>query len=184
MFKTKGGGGAKAFWTMFKKTADLVAVGTPNWPHSIACATGDHDRRWKWHRPVPELLAGATKTSRGESHRNPSSILILFLIQTPGWGSFVLHLLLGFCWDQDRNRWDGSQLLPSQTPTNHPSWFFWLSLISVPKGNFVNNKHVIATSSQQNPNNFFFIQFSISFVEVGILVGWMIGYKNGKVKVH
>ena len=28
MFKTKGGG-AKAFWTMFKKTADLVAVGTP-----------------------------------------------------------------------------------------------------------------------------------------------------------
>ena len=71
-------------------------------------------------------------------------------------GSFVLHLLLGFCWDQDRNRWDGSQRL---------------SLISVPKGNFVNNKHVIATSSQQNPNNFFFIQFSISFVEVGILVG-------------
>ena len=21
-------------------------------------------------------------------------------------GSFVLHLLLGFCWDEDRNRWD------------------------------------------------------------------------------
>ena len=33
------------------------------------------------------------------------------------------------------------------------------------------NKHVIATSSQQNPNNFFSIQFSISFVEVSILVG-------------
>ena len=29
MFKTKGGGGSKAFWTMFKKTADLAEVGSP-----------------------------------------------------------------------------------------------------------------------------------------------------------
>ena len=29
MFKTKGGG-SKAFWTMFKKTADLAEVGSPN----------------------------------------------------------------------------------------------------------------------------------------------------------
>ena len=36
-------------------------------------------------------------------------------------GSFVLHVLVGFCWDKDRNRWDGSQLLKSQTPTIHPS---------------------------------------------------------------
>ena len=28
MFKTRGGG-KKDFWTMFKKTADLVAVGSP-----------------------------------------------------------------------------------------------------------------------------------------------------------
>ena len=41
-----------------------------------------------------------------------------------GWvGSFVLHVLVGFCWDKDQNRWDGSQLLPSQSPTNHPRDF-------------------------------------------------------------
>ena len=70
----------------------------PNWPHSIACATGDHDRRWKWHRPLPKLLAGSTKTSRGESHRNPSSILFLipFIIQTPGWT---------FPWPNDPDLW-------------------------------------------------------------------------------
>ena len=36
-------------------------------------------------------------------------------------------MLLGFCWDdhsRSQNRWDGSQLSPSQTPTNHPSVFF------------------------------------------------------------
>ena len=38
-------------------------------------------------------------------------------------GSFVLHVLVGFCWDKDQNRWDGSQLLPSQSPTNHPRDF-------------------------------------------------------------
>lgn len=43
------------------------------------------------------------------------------------------------------------------------------------------NSNIIPTKSQQL---YIFIQFSISFVEVGILVGWMIGYKNGKVKVH
>ena len=30
MFKTKGGGGSTAFWTMFKKTALLVQQGFPN----------------------------------------------------------------------------------------------------------------------------------------------------------
>ena len=57
-------------------------------------------------------------------------------------GSFVLHLpifiLLGFWWD-DHSRpqmcWDRSQLLPSQTPTNHPSLFVWLASFSVPKTN-------------------------------------------------
>ena len=57
-------------------------------------------------------------------------------------GSFVLHLpifyLLGFCWD-DHSRpqmcWDRSQQLPSQTPTIHPSSFFWLNSFSVPKTN-------------------------------------------------
>ena len=57
-------------------------------------------------------------------------------------GSFVLHLpifyLLGFCWD-DHSRpqmcWDRSQQLPSQTPTIHPSQFFWLNSFSVPKPN-------------------------------------------------
>ena len=46
-------------------------------------------------------------------------------------GSFVLHLptfyLVGFRWD-DHSRsqywWDGSQLAPSQSPTNHPSRIF------------------------------------------------------------
>ena len=57
-------------------------------------------------------------------------------------GSFVLHLpifhLLGFWWD-DHSRpqmcWDRSQQLPSQTPTIHPSQFFWLNSFSVPKTN-------------------------------------------------
>ena len=31
------------------------------------------------------------------------------------------------------NRWDGSHLLPSQTPTNQPSRFFWHIITSVPK---------------------------------------------------
>ena len=26
-------------------------------------------------------------------------------------GSFVLHVLVGFRWDKDQNRWDGSQLV-------------------------------------------------------------------------
>ena len=40
-------------------------------------------------------------------------------------GSFILHLLLGLCWDEVWNCWDRSQLSPSQTPTNHPSRFIW-----------------------------------------------------------
>ena len=61
-------------------------------------------------------------------------------------GSFILHLptfhLLGFCWDghsRPQNRWDGSQLSPSQTPANHPSRFFWLNSISIPKWNCLYN---------------------------------------------
>ena len=42
---------------------------------------------------------------------------------TREWGSFILHLLLGLCWDEVWNCWDRSQLSPSQTPTNHPSGF-------------------------------------------------------------
>ena len=38
-------------------------------------------------------------------------------------GNNVLHLLVGLWWDEVRNEWDRSQLLPSQTPTNHPSGF-------------------------------------------------------------
>ena len=39
MFKTKEGGGSKAFWTMFKKTADLVVGGTTK-----------SEPDWKWFR--------------------------------------------------------------------------------------------------------------------------------------
>ena len=69
----------------------------------------------------------------------------IFLITTLP-GSFILHLptfhLLGFCWDdhsRPQNRWDGSQLSPSQTPANHPSRFFWLNSISIPKWNCLHN---------------------------------------------
>ena len=87
-------------------------------------------------------------------------------------GSFVLHLLVGFWWDQVWNRWDGSQLLPSQTPTNHPSWIFWLILTSVPKRKF--NKHKIATiSSHQNPTkSFYVLSFSFPFHLWKVGFGW------------
>ena len=87
-------------------------------------------------------------------------------------GSFVLHLLVGFWWDQVWNRWDGSQLLPSQTPTNHPSWFFGLILTSVPKRKF--NKHKIATiSSHQNPTkSLYVLSFSFPFHLWKVGFGW------------
>ena len=52
-------------------------------------------------------------------------------LATVGWadktaplcGSYLLHLLLGLCWDCVGISWDRSQQSPSQTPTNHPSWF-------------------------------------------------------------
>ena len=47
----------------------------------------------------------------------------------------TVHLLVGWEWDEIRNGWDGSHLLPSQTPTNHPSRFFWHIITSVPKRN-------------------------------------------------
>ena len=37
---------------------------------------GDHDRRWKWHRSVQKLLAGATASGRGRP--SPFSTLIYF----------------------------------------------------------------------------------------------------------
>ena len=46
--------------------------------------------------------------------------------------SFTVHVLLRLGWDEVHNGWDGSQLLPSQTPTN----FFWLINTSVPKWKF------------------------------------------------
>ena len=61
-------------------------------------------------------------------------------------GSFVLHLptfyLVGFRWD-DHSRsqywWDGSQLAPSQAPTNHPSRIFRFNWFSVPKGKSIDH---------------------------------------------
>ena len=37
MFKRKGGGGAKAFWTMFKKTALFLRLGFPNVQSPSTC---------------------------------------------------------------------------------------------------------------------------------------------------
>ena len=96
-------------------------------------------------------------------------------------GSFVLHIptfhLLGFCWDGHsgpQNCWDGSQLSPSQTPTNHPSGFIWNFLISVPKRKLW--EHMIATfpkifptESQQQFRFFCYLGF-ITFVKGGIFV--------------
>ena len=42
----------------------------------ILSLAGDHDRRWKWHRSVQKLLAGAIATGRGRS--SPFSTLIYF----------------------------------------------------------------------------------------------------------
>ena len=95
-----------------------------------------------------------------------------FQVPAPPFGSFVLHLLVGFWWDQVWNRWDGSQLLPSQTPTNHSSWIFWLILTSVPKRKF--NKHKIATiSSHQNPTkSLYVLSFSFPFHLWKVGFGW------------
>ena len=46
-----------------------------------------------------------------------------FFLETGVPGSFILHLLLGLCWDCVGICWDRSQQSPSQTPTNHPSGF-------------------------------------------------------------
>ena len=48
-------------------------------------------------------------------------------------GILVLWLLVGYWWDEVQNRWDPSHFMPSQTPTNHPSQFFWHCHNSVPK---------------------------------------------------
>ena len=53
-----------------------------------------------------------------QSQKNHGSVVALL----PG-KFFILHLLLGLCWDEVWNCWDRSQLSPSQTPTNHPSGF-------------------------------------------------------------
>ena len=42
----------------------------------ILLFAGDHDRRWKWHRSVQKLLAGATAAGRGRP--SPFSTLIYF----------------------------------------------------------------------------------------------------------
>ena len=42
----------------------------------ILLFAGDHDRRWKWHRSVQKLLAGATAAGRGRP--SPFSALIYF----------------------------------------------------------------------------------------------------------
>ena len=42
----------------------------------ILLFAGDHDRRWKWHRSVQKLLAGATASGRGRP--SPFSTLIYF----------------------------------------------------------------------------------------------------------
>ena len=48
-------------------------------------------------------------------------------------GILVLWLLVGYWWGEVQNRWDPSHFMPSQTPTNHPSQFFWHCHNSVPK---------------------------------------------------
>ena len=48
-------------------------------------------------------------------------------------GILVLWLLVGYWWDEVQKRWDPSHFMPSQTPTNHPSQFFWHCHNSVPK---------------------------------------------------
>ena len=48
-------------------------------------------------------------------------------------GILVLWLLVGYWWDEVQNRWDPSHFMLSQTPTNHPSQFFWHCHNSVPK---------------------------------------------------
>ena len=51
-------------------------------------------------------------------------------------GSFILHLLLGLCWDCVGICWDRSQQSLSQTLTNHPSGFILNILFSVPNRKF------------------------------------------------
>ena len=91
-------------------------------------------------------------------------------------GSFILHLLLGLCWDEAWNCWDRSQLSPSKTPTIHPSGFLWNILISVPKRKATISKF-IPTESQQRFWFCFVILVSLHFWKVmGYFVGiygWM-----------
>ena len=56
-------------------------------------------------------------------------------------GRITVHLLVGWEWDEIRNGWDGSHLLPSQTPTN-PRDFFDTSLLLYRKGMNTNHDSV------------------------------------------
>ena len=113
--------------------------------------------------PLVFSAADQIKSTFFRDNDERQNILIAWL-----WGSFVLHLLVGFWWDQVWNRWDGSQLLPSQTPTT----FFGLILNSVPKRKF--NKHKIATiSSHQNPTkSLYVLSFSFPFHLWKVGFGW------------
>ena len=94
-------------------------------------------------------------------------------------GSFVLHLLVGFWWDQVPNRWDGSQLLPSQSPTNHPSRFFDSFIFLYQKGNLVNTSKRPLQSSSHKILQFFLdvcrlISHSIcEWWDFGGMIDWM-----------
>ena len=81
-------------------------------------------------------------------HGRPEGVLWSVLrlkhqVRTRRGGSYLLHILLGLCWDCVGICWDRSQQSPSQTPTNHPSGFFGNILISVPNRKIWD--HMIAT---------------------------------------
>ena len=59
----------------------------------ILSLAGDHDRRWKWHRSVPKLLARAEETSRGCSHLNqgPQPLQLDYSHLDPP-SAIILHL--------------------------------------------------------------------------------------------